>query len=86
MARRKRASMREGPLADLFRSTEQPDDPPEPPPRPEPRPERPNGQANDKMLMKPGVESFDIRMPDASRRIEINAPSCRPHGVDQFFR
>jgi cell division protein FtsZ len=36
MARRKRASMREGPLADLFRSTAQPDDPPEapaPPPR-----------------------------------------------------
>ena len=29
MARRKRASMREGPLADLFRSTDQPDDPPE---------------------------------------------------------
>ena len=31
MARRKRASMREGPLADLFRSTEDPDDPPEAP-------------------------------------------------------
>ena len=31
MARRKRASMREGPLADLFRSTEAPDDPPEAP-------------------------------------------------------
>jgi cell division protein FtsZ len=29
--------MREGPLADLFRSTEKPDDPPEPPSRPEPR-------------------------------------------------
>jgi cell division protein FtsZ len=38
MARRKRASMREGPLADLFRSTAQPDDPPEPP-APPPRPE-----------------------------------------------
>ncbi len=38
MARRpKRASMREGPLADLFRSTEAPEDPPEPPSRPEPR-------------------------------------------------
>ena len=33
MARRKRASMREGPLADLFRSTVDPDDPPEAPPR-----------------------------------------------------
>ena len=30
----KRASMREGPLADLFRSTETPADPPEPPARP----------------------------------------------------
>ena len=41
MARRpKRASMREGPLADLFRSTEAPDDPPEPPARPESRRER----------------------------------------------
>ncbi len=43
MARRKRASMREGPLADLFRSTVEPDDPPEAPSRsgrePEPEPE-----------------------------------------------
>src|SRR5262245_57204034 len=31
MARRKRASMREGPLADLFRSTVEPDEPPEAP-------------------------------------------------------
>src|SRR3712207_4666172 len=36
MARRKRASMREGPLADLFRSTVEPDDPPEAPSRPSP--------------------------------------------------
>ncbi len=44
MARRpKRASMREGPLADLFRSTEAPDDPPEPPARPKPRRERDSG-------------------------------------------
>jgi cell division protein FtsZ len=40
MARRnKRASMREGPLADLFRSTESPEEPPEPPARPERQPE-----------------------------------------------
>ncbi|MBK5117796.1 MAG: hypothetical protein JJE23_12870, partial [Thermoleophilia bacterium] len=32
--------MREGPLADLFRSTEAPDDPPEPPPRPKSSRER----------------------------------------------
>jgi cell division protein FtsZ len=35
MARRKRASMREGPLADLFRSTVDPEDPPEAPARSE---------------------------------------------------
>ncbi len=35
MARRKRASMREGPLADLFRSTVDPEDPPEAPERPD---------------------------------------------------
>jgi cell division protein FtsZ len=35
MARRKRASMREGPLADLFRSTVEPEDPPEAPARPD---------------------------------------------------
>ncbi|HSI80600.1 MAG TPA: cell division protein FtsZ [Solirubrobacterales bacterium] len=38
MARRKRASMREGPLADLFRSTVEPEDPPEAPGRSEPPP------------------------------------------------
>jgi cell division protein FtsZ len=36
MARRKRASMREGPLADLFRSTVEPEDPPEAPGSSEP--------------------------------------------------
>ena len=40
MARRKRASMREGPLADLFRSTVEPEDPPEAPARPTREPER----------------------------------------------
>ncbi len=38
MARRKRASMREGPLADLFRATVDPDDPPEAPAPPTSRP------------------------------------------------
>jgi cell division protein FtsZ len=44
MARRKRASMREGPLADLFRSTDAPADPPEPPERPPARKERDAGE------------------------------------------
>ena len=39
MSRRKRASMREGPLADLFRSTA--DDAPADPPELEPRPAGP---------------------------------------------
>src|SRR3954471_18044326 len=43
MARRKRASMREGPLADLFRSTVDPEDPPEAPARPEQRSEDETG-------------------------------------------
>lgn len=52
MARPKRASMREGPLADLFRSTEPPDDPPEPPERPgrkrrQPDPEPPADATSD---------------------------------------
>jgi len=45
MARRKRASMREGPLADLFRATEEPADPPEPPERPVSRRERQDAEA-----------------------------------------
>jgi cell division protein FtsZ len=55
MARRKRASMREGPLADLFRSTAQPEDPPEapaPPPRREEREEADEAHA-------PAEEIFD---------------------------
>ena len=43
MAPKKRASMREGPLADLFRSTVDPEDPPEAPPAP--GREQPAGEA-----------------------------------------
>ncbi len=49
MARRpKRASMREGPLADLFRSTEPPEDPPEAPAQPRPSRERESAEAGGK--------------------------------------
>ena len=41
MAEKKRASMREGPLADLFRSTVEPEDPPEAPAPPPPRSQQP---------------------------------------------
>jgi cell division protein FtsZ len=61
MARPKRASMREGPLADLFRSTEAPDDPPEPPARPEPRRKRaepdPEPRAEERAPEPPPQES-----------------------------
>ncbi len=58
MARPKRASMREGPLADLFRSTETPDDPPEPPARPEPRRREPDPQPDP-------VERIESRSPES---------------------
>ena len=48
MARRKRASMREGPLADLFRATVEPDDPPAPPEAPE--------RSEDETAMPPSQE------------------------------
>ena len=69
MARRnKRASMREGPLADLFRSTETPDDPPEPPARPEPRRER-----------EPDPEPVAAEpAPDEEEEDEDAGPSGRP--------
>jgi cell division protein FtsZ len=58
MARRKRASMREGPLADLFRSTEEPEDPPEAPAFPARRDER-----DDDTRMIPAVPE-----PEAQKR------------------
>jgi cell division protein FtsZ len=57
MARRpKRASMREGPLADLFRSTEPPEDPPEAPSHPEPSREREQGSGPTGEEATPAVE------------------------------
>src|SRR5688500_3280098 len=58
MARRKRASMREGPLADLFRATEEPADPPEPPERPPTRSERDAEQPTE-MVPAAGEEPAD---------------------------
>ncbi len=54
MARKKRASMREGPLADLFRSTVDPDDPPEAP--------SPSGRPSDEtnvMREEPGSDAAE---------------------------
>ena len=55
MARRKRASMREGPLADLFRSTGEPEDPPEAPAPPPRRSERDRASAPDETRVMPAV-------------------------------
>jgi len=56
MARRKRASMREGPLADLFRSTVEPDDPPEAPGRSEPRAEEETRVTDEAAAAEPARE------------------------------
>ena len=91
MARRKRASMREGPLADLFRST---DDPSQEPPEFEPRTaddtggpqgdpvdERPSGQAA-------GTPSADQVDSDASARADaLSEPgSPDPDAAGRFGR
>ncbi len=55
MARKKRASMREGPLADLFRSTVEPDDPPEAP--------SPTGRPSDETNVMREEPGFDTSEP-----------------------
>ena len=67
MARRKRASMREGPLADLFRATVDPDDPPEAPMRPDRAPEE-----------ETSVMRGEQRQPPAPQREEPE-PEPRPY-------
>src|SRR5688572_9396887 len=79
MARRKRASMREGPLADLFRSTDKPEDPPEapaPPPRREERddetrvmPETPRDEAPERKSEPPPEREpiFDVEEEEPQR-------------------
>jgi cell division protein FtsZ len=62
MARRKRASMREGPLADLFRSTVEPDDPPEAPSRSE----RPAEDETDVMRSEPAAPAPERRAGEPS--------------------
>src|SRR4051794_21007859 len=77
MARRKRASMREGPLADLFRSTssherEQPAEPPAPPDSPSERDEAEEG------TRVPGEPDAGARPP---RRTEEEPPRSEPEHV-----
>jgi cell division protein FtsZ len=74
MARRKRASMREGPLADLFRSTVDPDDPPEAPARGE-RSEPREGETN---VMPTEPELRQAEPPEAE-----HAPFDRSEAEDE---
>ena len=68
MARRKRASMREGPLADLFRSTVDPEDPPE-------APERPDRQTEDETrVVDAEPASPSRRDPDAEAGLDADQP------------
>jgi cell division protein FtsZ len=71
MARRKRASMREGPLADLFRSTVREDEEPEAPTEQHQQPAPPPGTEETRALHEPERE----RVPETSREPE---PPARP--------
>jgi cell division protein FtsZ len=61
MARRRRASMREGPLADLFRSTVEPDDPPEAPTA------RPSEREDDTRVIDEGASEAPSRSQESPR-------------------
>jgi cell division protein FtsZ len=68
MARRKRASMREGPLADLFRSTVDPEDPPEAPTRPDHgREDGPPVRQAEQAAAAPDPEPVVERVPEPDR-------------------
>ena len=67
MARRKRASMREGPLADLFRSTEEPEDPPEAPALP---PRRDEGDRDQETRVMPPVPEPAAREPEPAQHAD----------------
>ncbi len=78
MARRKRASMREGPLADLFRSTGDPEDPPEAPAPPPRREDADQGSEPDETRVLP-ADSAEVE-PQPAEASETAAP-VRPEPV-----
>ncbi len=87
MARRKRASMREGPLADLFRSTEQPEDPPEPPPIPPRRsdpPPEPDHEPETSVLGEPEPEPEPVA-PEPELSAEPVTPEPFAHEPESDF-
>lgn len=83
MARRKRASMREGPLADLFRSTS--DDPSQDPPEFEPRREDDrSGPQGDPA--EPRAGGSDPDAPTVIERSEPSPPQPDPEAAGRFGR
>jgi cell division protein FtsZ len=78
MARRKRASMREGPLADLFRATVEPDDPPE-----ASAPAERRAEDETRVIREPAPEPAE-RDPDPRSADEERASSpVAPYGVGE---
>ncbi len=95
MARRpKRASMREGPLADLFRSTEAPAEPPEPPARPEsgsgsraePDPTEPEGASEPAPESEPRAAQQPSPAPDATHEGTADEPEISSHEAPAGLR
>lgn len=83
MARRKRASMREGPLADLFRSTS--DDPSKDPPEFEPRgKDDRSGPQGDPVEPRSGASDPDA--PTEVERTQPPAPQRDPEAAGRFGR
>ena len=83
MARRKRASMREGPLADLFRSTsdEPTDEPPEFKPQPEDESSGPQGDP-----VEPDAGSRQVFDDDSGPVPDSSAPGSDPSASGRYGR
>ncbi len=73
MARKKRASMREGPLADLFRATVDPDDPPE-----APAPARRSRDEVEAVRDEPATEQSHRSEPEASEHTFFDQTDSEP--------
>ena len=78
MTRRKRASMREGPLADLFRSTVDPEDPPAPPDE-----LRSDRDASERRR-EPELSTADVGEPFADEPAPAESPGDEPFAEDPF--
>ena len=78
MARRKRASMREGPLADLFRATVEPDDPPE-----ASAPAERRAEDETRVIREPAPEPAEVDPEPRSAHEDQGAAPVAPYGVGE---